>query len=317
MPNEHSCKVIGCFGYLPSKIVSNFDLARAVDTSDEWITSRTGIRSRRIADESEKTSDLAFKAAKGAMLEAGLTSVDFIILATTTPDNTFPSSSARLQASLSEKFIPAVDIQAVCSGFLYAIELASSLISGGRYKTILVVCADKMSSIVDWSDRGTCVLFGDGAGAVVLSKSNSGFLDVALGSDGNFYDSLCTSGGASSSELVGKVQMDGQVVFKHAVQRMSEVSSLVLERNKLSITDVDHFVPHQANSRIMSAVAKELKIPQEKVVSTVSEHANCGAASIPLALWDMKCKSKINDGDLILMCAFGAGFTWGASLLRW
>jgi 3-oxoacyl-[acyl-carrier-protein] synthase III len=310
-----SCKVLACSGYLPYKQVHNWELAQMVETSDEWIVSRTGIKSRRIADQGQSTFSLAVEAARSAMANAAVQSVDLIILATTTPDHTFPSTASRLQAALEIKgFIPAFDIQAVCCGFIYALDIASKFINGG-YKMVLVVCADKMSSIIDWSDRGTCVLFGDGAGAVVLEEG--GVFDSFIASDGNFYNALQTTGGPSTSEVVGKIIMDGTVVFRHAVERMSESVLTVLSRNGLTIEDVDWFVPHQANSRIMSSVARNIGINPEKIISTVAEHANCGGASIPLALWTASLSGKLKQGNLVLMSAFGAGFTWGASILRW
>lgn len=313
-----SCRVLGCAGYLPARVLSNLELSQKVDTSSEWIVSRTGIESRRVADKFQLTSHLAIEAAKSAMASARVDSVDLIILATTTPDNTFPSTSCRLQAALELKsFVPAFDLQAVCCGFIYALEVASKFLSSGSYQKALLVCADKMSSIIDWNDRSTCVLFGDGAGALVLGTSKEGTLDTFIAADGNFYDALSTTGGACSSELVGKVKMDGKLVFRYAVERMSESVSLILERNKLSIDSIDWFVPHQANSRIMSAVAKNIGISQARVISTVAEHANCGGASIPLALWEGVSKGKVKEGDLILMAAFGAGFTWGSAVLRW
>lgn len=288
-----------------------------VETSDEWIVSRTGIRSRRIADQSQSTSSLAVEAARSAMADAGVKSVDLIILATTTPDHTFPSSAVRLQAALELKgFIPAFDIQAVCCGFIYALDIASKFLRG-EYQTVLVVCADKMSSIIDWSDRNTCVLFGDGASAVVLEANAEGVFDSLISADGNFYDALQTSGGPSTSELVGKIRMDGKLVFRHAVERMSESALKILARNGLTAADVDYFVPHQANSRIMCSVARNIGIPEEKVISTVAEHANCGGASIPLALWHASSSGKLQKGNLVLMAAFGAGFTWGSAILRW
>lgn len=316
----HSARIISCFGYLPPHVVSNADLCKTVDTSEEWIVSRTGILQRHLASDTEFTSDLALKAAKGALQNIELESLDMIIVATTTPDNTFPSTAVKVQNELGiSRKIPAFDIQAVCSGFIYGLEVANCFILSKKYRTILLIGADKMSSIVDWTDRTTCVLFGDGSGAVVLQTSQdfSGVVDTAICSDGLFYNSLRTNGGPSSNGSTGKLCMDGQTVFRNAVSHMSDVIRELLNKNGIKKSEIKCFIPHQANERITQAIKKEIGLEDEQVISTVQLHANCSAGSIPLAL-DYALKSnKIQKGDLVLLAAFGGGFTWGASLIRW
>jgi 3-oxoacyl-[acyl-carrier-protein] synthase-3 len=313
-------RIIGCSSYLPERIVLNSELCDRVDTSEEWIVSRTGILQRHIASDEECTSDLALHAAKDALQNSGLHTVDVIIVATTTPDKTFPSVAVKVQSGLGiNSQAPAFDLQAVCSGFVYGLEIANCFIVSKRYQSILLIGADKMSSIVNWNDRATCVLFGDGAGAVVIQSSNdqSGIIDSLMCSDGSFYHFLHTDGGPSSSDKVGKILMDGQNVFKHAVIKMSHVIKELLSKNNIKKSQVKCFIPHQANQRITEAIRKEVDLSEEQVVSTVSIHANCSAGSIPLALHHALQRNKIQKGDIILIAAFGGGFTWGAALIRW
>jgi 3-oxoacyl-[acyl-carrier-protein] synthase III len=318
--------VLGCGSFLPAKILTNFDLAKMVDTSDVWIYERTGIKVRHIAREDETTSDLAFEAAVRALQNAGVNAnaIDIIIVATTTPDETFPSVATRIQARLNMLGGAAFDIQAVCSGFIYALSVADNLIRGGQAKTVLVVGAETMSRILDWTDRGTCVLFGDGAGAVVLqaaegtgTNADRGILNTKIFSDGRLHDLLYTDGGVSTTGTAGHLRMQGRDVFKHAVTNISAAIEASTKEAGLSIADIDWFVPHQANQRILDGTARKLNIPPEKVVSTIAEHGNTSAASVPLALAVAVGDGRIKRGDLILMEAMGGGFTWGAALLRW
>lgn len=315
----NGARISSCFGYLPLNVLFNSDLCSEIDTSDEWIVSRTGIRQRHIAASDEMTSDMALNAARGALARSNLSSVDMIIVATTTPDNTFPSTAVKVQSGLNLSLIPAFDIQAVCSGFLYGLEVANSFINSGKYKTILLIGADKMSKIVNWNDRSTCVLFGDGAGAVVLQPGNevSGLIDMQIYAEGAFYNFLHTSGGASSGDLVGKVLMDGRVVFRHAVVKMASAIESLIQKNNVKKSQIKYFIPHQANQRITEALRKELDLHEDQVISTVHSHANCSAGSIPLALDYALELGKIEKGDIILFAAFGGGFTWGAALIRW
>ena len=318
--------LLGCGGYLPQQIVTNSDLAsRGVDTSDEWIVQRTGISQRHIAMEGEFTSDLATKAAQKALAHAGLSveDVDMIVVATTTPDNVFPSTAARVQAKLGMKRGFAFDVQAVCSGFVYALTVADNFIKLGQVKTALVIGAETLSRLIDWKDRTTCVLFGDGAGAVVLQAAEGkgdvtdrGIISTHLHSDGQQYDHLYVDGGVGSTATFGHMRMDGKEVFRHAVQRLSEVVDEALESNNLPAGSVDWLVPHQANKRIIDGIAKKLHLPPERVVVTIDKHANTSAASIPLALSTAVGDGRIQKGQLILMNAMGGGFTWGAALLR-
>ena len=320
-------RIVGCGAYLPASVVSNKDLeARGVDTSDEWIVQRTGIRSRHIAAEGEKTSDLALAAAKAALNHAGLdgTDVDCIVLATTTPDNTFPSTATKVQAALGITRGFALDVQAVCAGFVYALSVADNFIKAGQATRALVIGAETFSRLLDWNDRTTCVLFGDGAGAVVLEavegrgdSSDRAVLSTHLHSDGRFYDLLYVDGGPSSTVSTGHVRMHGQEIFRHAVTKLSEVVEEALVANGLEPTDVDWLVPHQANQRIIDGIARKLKLPSSKVVLTVDRHGNTSAASIPLALAEAVHDGRIKRGDLILMEAIGGGLTWGSALVRW
>jgi len=314
--------IIGTGSYLPEKVLKNSELEKIVDTSDEWIATRTGIKQRHIAKDDEKTSDMATMAAKEALENAGVNKddVDLIVVATTTPDNTFPSTAVHVQAALGIKGGAAFDVQAVCTGFVYAMSVADSFIKTGQAKTVLVIGADKMSCILDWQDRNTCVLFGDGAGAVVLQGSNDenrGVIYSKLNSDGAYSDILNTSGGVSSNGISGKVQMQGQEVFKHAVSKMTQSVKDALKAKGLGVNDVAAFIPHQANARILDMVAKKLKISNNKVVSMVAEHANTSAASIPLAMADADKKGRFEKEQLVVLTAIGGGLTWGTCLLKW
>lgn len=318
--------VVGCGSYLPANIVTNDDLAKRVETSDEWITRRTGIKRRHIAAADEKTSDLATAAARAALTEAKLSAndIDVIIVATTTPDNTFPSTATKVQANLGLSHGFAFDVQAVCSGFVYALAVADNFIRLGQAKRALVIGAETFSRLLDWNDRVTCVLFGDGAGAVVLEategkgdKTDRGVLSTHLHSDGQHYDLLCTDGGPGSTGTTGHVQMQGQEVFRHAVTNLAEVVDEVLVANNLTPDEIDWLVPHQANLRIIESTAKKLNMSPERVVMTVADHANTSAASIPLALATAAKDGRLKRGQLVLLDAMGGGFTWGAAAIRW
>ncbi|QEK39527.1 ketoacyl-ACP synthase III [Candidatus Sneabacter namystus] len=298
----------------------NSELEEIVDTSHDWIVQRTGIHKRHIAEE-QSALELAMIASQGAIEKSKLIP-ELIIVATTTPDLTFPAMSVILQSKLgfSSARVPAFDIQAVCSGFIYGLHIASAFINNGTYKNALVVGVDKMSNVIDWSDRNTCVLFGDGAGAAVLTSSyedNSYIIDSIIYSDGDYSTSLRTSYGLNKGGKYGVIEMDGKNVFKHAVAKMVEVSNEILNKNNVSVSEVDYFVPHQANQRIIQAVSDALGINKTKVVSTVADHANCSAGSVPLALSFLQESGKLKSGDVILLVAFGAGFAWGAVLLKW
>jgi 3-oxoacyl-[acyl-carrier-protein] synthase-3 len=310
--------------YLPAHILTNEELAKTVDTSDEWIVQRTGIRQRHIAAEGENTSDLAAAAGRRAMENAGLEigDIDLIICATTTPDMTFPATAAIVQQKLGMHHGAAFDIQAVCSGFVYAVGTADSFLKNGMGKRALVIGAETASRLLDWNDRTTCVLFGDGAGAVVMemgkpSEPERGVLATALRSDGHFWNKLYTDGGPSSTQSMGHVRMEGKEVFKHAVGMITDVVYKVLEDTGHTIEDLDWFVPHQANKRIIDGAGVKLGLPPEKVVITVDRHANTSAASVPLALNTAVADGRIKRGDLVMIEAMGGGFTWGASLIRW
>jgi 3-oxoacyl-[acyl-carrier-protein] synthase-3 len=319
-------KVIGSGAFLPDNVVTNDDLAKRIDTSDEWIRERTGIRQRYIAKDGEKTSDLALGAARAALADAKIEAaeLDMIICATTTPDESFPATATVVQARLGMTRGAAFDVQAVCSGFIYGLSVADSLIRTGSARTILVIGAETMSRLLDWSDRGTCVLFGDGAGAVVLQahdgkgdNSDSGILNTKLFSDGRLHDMLYADGGVSSTQTVGKLRMQGKEVFKHAVTNISAAITASAEASNVTIPDIDWFVPHQANQRILDGTARKLGIDPAKVISTVAMHGNTSAASVPLALVTAVRDGRIKRGDLILLEAMGGGFTWGAALIRW
>ena len=318
--------VAGCGAYLPERIVSNEELARQVEASDDWINQRTGIRQRHVAAPDECTSDLALAAARDAMANAGVKpeEIDLIVLATATPDETFPATATRVQAEIGMTRGAAFDVQAVCSGFIYALNLADNFIRLGQADTVLVIGAETFSRILDWTDRATCVLFGDGAGALVLpgadgagTNADRGFLSHHIHSDGRYHDLLYVDGGPSSTKTVGHLRMAGREVFRHAVVNLSKVIGEALAANDLTRDDIDWLVPHQANRRILESTANKLKLPMDRVVLTVDRHANTSAASIPLALADICKQGRIGDGELIMMEAMGGGFTWGASVLRW
>lgn len=318
--------ILGCGSYLPSRVVSNDDLAKTIDTSDAWIVERTGIKRRHIASEGEMTSDLAFEAAKRALKHAdiGAADLDLIVVATTTPDETFPSTATKIQARLGMTRGAAFDVQAVCTGFIYALSVADNFIRAGQAKTVLVIGAETMSRILDWNDRGTCVLFGDGAGAAVLSASQGkgtnadrGILNTKIFSDGRLHDLLYTDGGVSSTKTAGHLRMQGKEVFKHAVTNIASAIQQSTEAAGLTPHDIDWFVPHQANQRILDGTARKVGIPAERVISTIAEHGNTSAASVPLALTTAVQDGRIKRGDLVLMEAMGGGFTWGAALVRW
>jgi 3-oxoacyl-[acyl-carrier-protein] synthase-3 len=318
-------QVIGCGGYLPERVVSNAELSERLETSDEWIVQRTGIRQRHVAAPGELTSDLAVKAAERALAQASLkgADLDLIVLATATPDNTFPATAAKVQARLGMTQGCAFDVQAVCSGFIYALATADNFIRTGQSRRALVIGAETFSRILDWEDRGTCVLFGDGAGALVLSRSDSvgardrGVLSTHLHSDGAQYDILYVDGGPSSTGSCGFLRMEGKEVFRHAVHRLAEVVDEALAANQLAGADLDWLVPHQANSRIIDSVRRKLGLSPEKVVITIDRHANTSAASVPLALAEATRDGRIKPGHLVLMEAMGGGITWGAALVRW
>lgn len=319
-------KVIGCAGYLPDNKVSNFELAQRlaqnnIETSDEWIRARTGICNRHFS-QTETTSDLALKAAQLALINAKLTAddINLIIVATSTPDFIFPSTACLLQQKLKMNSCTAFDVQAVCSGFVYALTVADSLIRTGAYKNVLVIGAETFSSILNFSDRATCVLFGDGAGAFVLTSSqNSGIIDCELGADGNYAGILSVPGNVRQGAVCGSpfLQMDGQAVFKFAVNVLAECALKILKRQNLTVSDINWVVPHQANIRIMKAIAKKINISEDKMISTVADHANTSAASIPLAFATAQRQGKIKSGDKVLMLGVGGGFTWGGVLLQY
>ena len=315
-------RIIATGSHLPQKIVTNFDLLKTVETSNEWIIERTGIEQRHIAAEDELTSDLAAAAAKKAIANSGLKAeeIEMIIVATTTPDLTFPATATTVQAKIGAKAAFAFDIQAVCSGFVFAITTADNFIKSGQVKNALVIGADKLSSIVNWQDRNTCVLFGDGAGAVILQateEENRGIIASSLYSDGTLNDILKTSGGPSSNQKSGFIEMAGKEVFKHAVDKMVKSVIATLSKAGLTTKDIDLLVPHQANLRILNAVATRLELPEEKVIVTVQKHANTSAASIPLALDHANSQKKIKDGDILVLEALGGGLTWGSVVLKW
>ena len=315
----------GCGAYLPANTVTNADLAKIVDTSDDWIAQRTGIRERHIAADGEKTSDLALEAANRALAAAGLRGddIDLLILATTTPDQTFPATAVRVQRALGMTGGAAFDVQAVCSGFIYALATANNFIRVGQAKRALVIGAETFSRILDWADRGTCVLFGDGAGAMVLEAQTDveagerGIISTHIHSDGAFEDILYVDGGPSSTGTVGKVRMNGKEVFRHAVHRLADVVDETLAANGLTASDIDWLVPHQANQRILDSTARKLGLSSDRVVSTIARHGNTSAASIPLAFAEAVGDGRIKRGQLVLMEAMGGGLTWGSALLRW
>ena len=318
-------QVAGCGAYLPERVVTNHEIASRLDTSDEWIRQRTGIGERRVAAPGELTSDLAVRAADRALSSAGMSGsdLDLLVLATATPDHTFPATAAKVQARLGMRRGAAFDVQAVCAGFIFALSVADNAVRLGQARTALVVGAETFSRILDWEDRSTCVLFGDGAGAVVLraisaAESDGRFiLSNHLHSDGRQYDILYVDGGPSSTRGTGFLRMEGREVFRQAVHRLSEVVDEALAANGLSAADVDWLVPHQANSRIIDGMGRKLGLPEDKIVVTIEHHANTSAASIPLALDTAVADGRIKTGHLVLMGALGGGLSWGASLVRW
>jgi 3-oxoacyl-[acyl-carrier-protein] synthase-3 len=318
-------QVVGCGAYLPERIVTNRELASRLDTSDEWIRQRTGIGERRIAAPGELTSDLAFHAAADALSGAGMSGsdLDLLVVATATPDNTFPATAAKVQALLGMTRGAAFDVQAVCAGFIFALSVADNALRLGQARTALVIGAETFSRILDWEDRGTCVLFGDGAGALLLkavpaaSPGGRFILSNHLHSDGRQYEILYVDGGPSSTGSTGHLRMEGREVFRQAVQHLSEVVDEALRANQLTAADIDWLVPHQANSRIIDGIGRKLGLPRDKIVMTIERHANTSAASIPLALREAAGDGRIRPGDLVLMEALGGGLSWGASLVRW
>lgn len=326
-------QILGCGSYLPDRILTNAELAERIQTSDEWIAIRTGIRQRHIAADGELTSDLAVRAAEQALSGAGVPAadVDLIVLGTTTPDDTFPATATQVQAKLGMSRGVAFDVQAVCSGFVFALAVADNFIKAGQARTALVIGAETFSRILDWADRGTCVLFGDGAGALLLgaadgdgaerlrpgSNREQGVLSTHLHSDGRYRDILYVDGGPSATGSVGCVRMAGKEVFRHAVASLAAVAHEAVDANGLKIGDVDLLVAHQANIRILDAVARKLDLPAERMITTVDRHANTSAASIPLALDVAARDGRLKRGDLVLMEAIGGGLTWGAALARW
>ena len=323
-------KILGCGSYLPERILTNAELAKTLDTSDEWIVERSGIRQRHIASDGQFTSDLALKAAERALEHAGIKAknVDMVIVATATPDNTFPATATKVQHNLGMTTGAAFDIQAVCSGFVFALSVADNMIKGGQADTIVVIGAETFSRILDWEDRGTCVLFGDGAGAVVLRASPDdvpdedtitaqGILSTHIHSNGSTRDLLYVDGGPSSTQTVGHVRMVGREVFRHAVTNLANIVGETLDAHGLHSDDLDWLVPHQANKRILDSTARKLGMSADRVVVTVDRHANTSAASIPLALDEAVKDGRIKRGNLVLMEAMGGGLTWGSGLVRW
>ncbi len=317
--------ITGVGGYLPEKILTNFDLEKMVETSDEWIRERTGIQSRHIAAPEQTTSSLAVLAAKEALENAKIngSDIDLIILATTTPDDTTPATAMRVQAELGAINAFAFDVQAACSGFMYALSVADKFIKTKTVKTALVIGAETLSRIVDWKDRNTCVLFGDGAGAVIVKgeeeteeNKDTGIINIILHSDGRLRDLLTTTGGVSRTQTAGFVHMEGREVFRHAVTNLSNVAQELIDTSNIKLSDIDYLVPHQANLRIIEGTAKKLDIPMEKVIVTLPEQGNTSAASIPLALYEGVRSQKLKKGDLVLLDAMGAGFTWAGALIR-
>jgi 3-oxoacyl-[acyl-carrier-protein] synthase-3 len=316
----------GVGGYLPKRIMTNADMAKLVDTTDEWIVERTGIRTRHIAADGEFTSDLGIAAGKQALVRAGIdpVEVDLVICATSTPDRTFPATAVKIQHGLGITKGAAFDVQAVCSGFIFALATADNFLKTGQFKRALVVGAETFSRILDWSDRGTCVLFGDGAGAVVLEaqpqrggKEDRGILGSIIRSDGRFEDLLYVDGGPGSTKTTGHLRMNGREVFRHAVQKICGVIEETLVMSGVAAVDIDWFVPHQANQRILDGIAKKLAVPASKIVSTLAHHGNTSAASIPLALNHAFEKHALKENQLVLMEAIGGGLSWGAVIARW
>ncbi len=318
--------VVGCGAYLPQRVVTNAELAKTLDTSDEWIRQRTGIRQRYIAAPGELTSDLALGAGRAALAQAQVApeALDLLVLATSTPDHTFPATATRVQAGIGMTRGAAFDVQAVCSGFIYALAIADNFIKAGQARTALVIGAETFSRILDWTERGTCVLFGDGAGAIVLQAgegtgqgADRGVLTTHLYSDGQYYKLLYVDGGPSASQTTGHLRMEGREVFRHAVVKMGDAVDAAIAAMGISGRDVDWLVPHQANLRIIDSMGHRLHLPPGKVVVTVDRHANTSAASVPLALAEATGDGRIRPGHLVLLEAMGGGFTWGSALIRW
>ena len=322
--SERRALIAGMGAYLPERVLTNAELAQTVDTSDEWIVERTGIRRRHIAADGERTSDLGAAAARRALAAANMASdeVDLIVVATATPDLTFPATAARIQAALGVTKGFAFDVQAVCSGFIYALTMADNAIVRGQANAALVIGAETFSRILDWNDRATCVLFGDGAGAMALRSARAddardrGVLSTYLRTDGRFHDLLYVDGGPSQTRSVGHLRMHGSAIFRHAVDHISEAMLEAAQRAGVAIADVDWFVPHQANQRILDGVARRLDIPRDRVISTLADHGNTSAASVPIAFDVAVRDGRIKAGDLVLMEAMGGGLTWGAALAR-
>ncbi len=317
---------VGCGHYLPERVVENDEFTATLDTSDEWIRTRSGIERRHFAAEGEKTSDLATEAARRALENAGMTGADLdaIIVATATPDQTFPLTATRVQHALGMTNGFAFDVQAVCAGFIYAVSTANSMIVSGQARTVMVIGAETFSRIMDWTDRSTCVLFGDGAGAVILTRgegdgglADRGVMAVKLHSDGGYNDLLYVDGGPSTTQTAGVLRMEGRKVFQHAVMKLAAVAHEAMEEVGATADDVTWMVPHQANIRIIEATAKKTGLPMEKVIVTVQNHGNTSAASIPLALSEAAAEGRVKRGDLLLMEAIGGGLAWGAALMRW
>lgn len=318
--------ITGCAGFLPERIVTNAEMADMVDTSDEWITARTGIRQRHIAAEGQTTSDLAVGAAEKAMSAAGVgpEDIDLIVVATATPDHTFPATATTVQSRLGIRRGAAFDIQAVCSGFVYGLATADNFLKAGQFKRAILIGAETFSRILDWEDRTTCVLFGDGAGAIVLeaqdgegSNADRGVLTTHIHADGRHHDLLYVDGGPSKTQTVGHLRMSGKEVFKHAVTNLSAVIHEALDATGMQASDIDWVVPHQANKRILDGTARKFGLDADKVVVTVDRHGNTSAASVPLALSEAVADGRIKRGDMLLLEAMGGGFTWGSALVRW
>ena len=322
---SRKAKITGIGSYLPAEVVSNDDLSKILDTSDEWITTRSGIKQRHRAAEGDATSDIALQAAQDALRVAGITAqdIDLIIVSTTTPDLTFPATAALVQKKLVIHHGAAFDVQAVCSGFVYGLSVASAMVEAGQAQRVLLIGAETMTRLLDWEDRATAVLFGDGGGAVVLEATEIDSPDAPhivgsyLRSDGNLTDLLYVDGGPSTTGTTGKLRMQGREVYRHAVGNIAEAIESLLQKHDLSVDDIDWFVPHQANKRIIDGVAKKIGLPPEKTVVTVQNHANTSAASIPLALHDLVKSGRLASGDVIMLEAMGGGLTWGANLIIW
>jgi len=318
---HYSSYISGCGSYLPKKILTNEDLSKKINTTDEWIQSRTGIKQRYIADKKQLNSDLGCEAAKKAIKNAkiNISDIDLIIVATSTPDNTFPSTATKIQGKLGIKKGFAFDIQAACSGFIFAMSVADNYILNNQASNALVIGSEIFSRILDWTDRSTCVLFGDGAGAIVLSKKkkNSGIISTELYSDGRFYDLLYVNGGVASNQKAGQIKMKGREVFRHAVKKLSDCIKFNLKKNNLKKDNIDWIIPHQANKRIMDMTAKKLGISKNKVLVTVDQYANTSSASIPLTLDYALSKQIIKRGEIIIFEAIGGGLTWGCSILKY